>query len=67
MSQKNSKTRISVTMTKAYLDAMDHLIDEGIYLSKGEVVLEALRRLLREQGTMVVEEPNKVKVPDIDT
>jgi hypothetical protein len=33
LSEKNSKTRISVTMTKPYLD---HLVAEGVYLSRGE-------------------------------
>ena len=41
------KTRISVTLTKPYLDAMDRLITEGVYLSKGEIILEALRLHLR--------------------
>ena len=49
MSDK-AKTRVSVTLTKAYLDALDRLVEEGIYLSKGEIVLEALRLHLRQQG-----------------
>ena len=49
MSDK-AKTRVSVTLTKAYLDALDRLVEEGIYLSKGEIILEALRSLLRQQG-----------------
>jgi Arc/MetJ-type ribon-helix-helix transcriptional regulator len=44
------KTRISVTLIRPYLDALDHLIEEGIYLSKVEIILEALRRLLKQQG-----------------
>jgi metal-responsive CopG/Arc/MetJ family transcriptional regulator len=34
------KTRVSVTMSGPYLDALDRLVEEGIYLSKGEAVLE---------------------------
>jgi metal-responsive CopG/Arc/MetJ family transcriptional regulator len=34
------KTRVSVTMPGPYLDALDRLVEEGIYLSKGEAVLE---------------------------
>ena len=45
-----AKIRVSVTMTKPYIDAMARLIKEGVYLSKGEIVLEALRSLLRQQG-----------------
>lgn len=44
------KTRVSVTLTRPYLDALDQLVDEGIYLSKGEVVLEGLRIIFRRQG-----------------
>jgi len=44
------KTRVSVTMTKPYLDALDRLVEEGIYLGKGEAILEALRIFFREQG-----------------
>jgi len=42
-----TKTRVSVTLTKPYLEA--HLVEE-IYLTKGEIILEALRSLLRQQG-----------------
>jgi len=45
-----AKTRISVTMTKPYLEALDRLVEEGIYLSKGAIILEALRDLLRQRG-----------------
>ena len=44
------RTRIGVTITKPYLDALNHLLEKGIYLSKGEIVLEALRILLGRHG-----------------
>ena len=44
------KTRVSVTLTKPYLDALDRLMEDGIYLSRGEIVMEALRRLLGSYG-----------------
>ena len=44
------KTRVSVTMTQPYVDALDRLVEEGIYLCRGEAVLEALRLFLREKG-----------------
>jgi len=50
LSKKVEKTRVSVTLTKPYIDALDHLVDEGIYFEKGEAILEALRRLLRSYG-----------------
>lgn len=42
------KTRVSVTMTKTYVEALDLLVDKGIYLARGEAVLEALRDLFGE-------------------
>jgi len=50
MSEKVVKIRVSVTLTKPYLDALDRLVKEGIYLSQGEIILESLRRLLRSYG-----------------
>lgn len=45
-----SKTRISVTITKPYLDALNRLVADGIYLSKGDIILEALRNHLKHRG-----------------
>ena len=47
---KMEKKRISVTLTEAYLDALDLLVERGVYLGRGEIVLEALRNLLRQHG-----------------
>ena len=44
------KTRISVTLTRPYLDALDRLVKEGIYLSRGEAIMETLRLFLRSYG-----------------
>ena len=44
------KTRVSVSLTRPYLDALDRLVTEGVYLSKGEIIMEALRSLLRSYG-----------------
>ncbi len=43
-------SKLDVTMTQAYVDALDRLVEEGLYLNRGEIILDALRRLLREQG-----------------
>lgn len=56
------KTRVSVTMTKPYLDALDRLVEEGVYLTKGEIVLEALRRLFQGYGV----EPFATKVAETE-
>ncbi len=50
MVDKPEKTRVSVTMTAAYTDALDVLVEKGLYLNRGEAVLEALRALFRGYG-----------------
>jgi len=37
-------------MTKPYLDALDRLVEDGIYLGRGEAILDALRYFLKNQG-----------------
>ncbi len=49
MSDKG-KTRISVTMTQAYVGGLNELVEKGIYLNRGEIILEALRGLFRSYG-----------------
>jgi len=44
---RKAKKRVSVTMTESYLEALDQLVQEGIYLNRGEVINDALRRLFR--------------------
>ena len=43
-------SKLDVTMTQAYIDAMDRLVEEGVYLDRGEIIMEALRVFLREHG-----------------
>ncbi|KKL12545.1 hypothetical protein LCGC14_2534700 [marine sediment metagenome] len=40
------KTRVSVTMTTPYILALDTLVTDGLYLNRGEAILEALRGFL---------------------
>lgn len=47
---KKKKTRLSVTVTEPYVKAMDDLVERGIYLARGEIILEALRNFFKEQG-----------------
>jgi Arc/MetJ-type ribon-helix-helix transcriptional regulator len=44
------KKRLSVTLTEPYLKALDRLVLEGVYLDRGEVIMEALRCLFRHYG-----------------
>ena len=44
------KVRVSVTMTQTYVEALDLLVDSGLYLARGEAVLDALRVLFKENN-----------------
>ena len=37
-------------MTTPYVEALDRLVAEGVYLKRGEAVLEGLRLLFRQRG-----------------
>jgi len=50
LAEKVEKIRVSVTMTKLYLEALDSLVEEGVYLARGDAILEALRVLFRGYG-----------------
>jgi len=43
-------SKLDVTMTQDYIDALDRLVEEGIYLDRGEIIRDALRGLLRKHG-----------------
>jgi len=60
------KKRISVTLTEPYLDALDQLVEEGIYMDHQAAIREALRLLFRHHKiepfySELVEEAEKVK------
>ena len=37
-------------MTRLYIDSLDLLVDQGIYLGRGDAILEALRSLFKGYG-----------------
>jgi len=49
-SQKMAKTRVSVTLTKIYIAALDQLVEGGVYVDRREVVMDGLRRVFRHYG-----------------
>ena len=63
ISEKVEKIRVSVTMTKTYLEALDSLVEKGIYLGRGDAILEAIRLFLRGYGV----EPFATKVAEPET
>lgn len=48
--EKAEKTRISVTMTGPYVEALDRLVEEDLYVKQGDAVLEGLRIIFRRRG-----------------
>jgi len=45
------KTRISVTVTQAYIEKLARLVEEeGLYLTRGEIFREGLRHVFRGYG-----------------
>ena len=44
------KKRFSVTLTTAYVEALDRLIEVGIYLDHQDAIRDALRRLFQYHG-----------------
>lgn len=45
----NPKTsaRISVSMPQAYVEKLDRLIEKGLYLDKGQIIREGIRRIFK--------------------
>lgn len=41
------KTRLSLTLTKPYLDGLDQLVEKEIYLERQVAIRDALRLLFR--------------------
>lgn len=50
LTDKPEKSRVSVTMTDLYINALDDLVEKGLYLNRGEAILEALRHFFRRYG-----------------
>jgi len=60
----SGKMQESLTMrlSKLYLDAMQRMIDGGLYGSKSEIVREALRLFFEKQGVVLWKVPREDKV-----
>jgi len=46
----NNKRRFSVTLTEPYIDALDRLVTEGLYMDHQGGIRHALRCLFRFHG-----------------
>ena len=50
MADKVSKKRIGLLLTGPYLDALEQLVEKGIYLEHQVAIRDALRRLFQFHG-----------------
>jgi len=50
LSDKAVKTRLTLHLTNTYLKALDHFVDEGIYMERQTVIRAALRHFFRFHG-----------------
>ena len=50
MSDKATRIRMSLTLTKAYVEALDWLVEEGLYMEHQVAIRDALRRLFQYHG-----------------
>lgn len=41
---------IDVTMTQVYIDALDNLVEKGLFLCRNQVIGQALRDIFRRYG-----------------
>ena len=50
MSDKATRVRYTMVLTRVYADALDQLIDEGLYMEQQVAIRAALRLLFRFHG-----------------
>jgi len=48
--EKREKTRVNYTLSGRYMDRLDHLVKEGIFLNHGEIFRASLRMIFRAYG-----------------
>ena len=63
MVSNNDKKRYSLTLTKAYIGALDGLIEVGIYMDYQDAIRDALRQIFQFHGI----EPFSQKEPEADS
>ncbi|MGD6805695.1 MAG: ribbon-helix-helix domain-containing protein [Candidatus Bathyarchaeia archaeon] len=56
MSDGNKRERITIRLTKRYLDLLNTLIDKGVYNSRNEAIRDALRIMYEYHGLKVAPE-----------
>lgn len=67
MVDNTDRIRIGLTLTKVYVNALDQLVNEGIYLEHQVAIRDALRRLFRHHGiepfrSQMIEEVGEIPI-----
>lgn len=57
------KKRLSLTLTQAYVDALDSLVEEGLYLERQVAIREGLRLLFKHHGMELFPDPEPPEEP----
>jgi Arc/MetJ-type ribon-helix-helix transcriptional regulator len=69
MSDGNKRERITIRLTKRYLDLLNLLIEKGVYNSRNKAIRDALRILYEYHGLKVSPEKkhafNQAKADDV--
>jgi Arc/MetJ-type ribon-helix-helix transcriptional regulator len=65
VSDGNKRERITIRLTKRYLDLLNNLIDKGVYNSRNEAIRDALRILYEYHGLKVSPEKKAAFEPKV--
>jgi Arc/MetJ-type ribon-helix-helix transcriptional regulator len=60
MPEDNQRERITIRLTKRYMDLLSLLIDKGVYNSRNEAIRDALRIMYEYHGLKVTPEKKNV-------
>ncbi len=60
MSEENKRERITIRLTKRYLELLNLLLEKGVYNSRNEAIRDALRILYEYHGLKVSPEKHNV-------
>lgn len=48
--ENKTSTRISLTLPIKQVELLDKLVDAGIYINRGQIILEGIRNIFNEYG-----------------
>ena len=67
MSDKSAKRRFTLTLTKIYVEALDQLVEKGLYMEHQDAIRAALRVFFRLHGIEAFTyKETKLETEDVD-